>query len=410
MRKLILQVVRYAFDTTTGTWSSTPSVISDAYDVNVGFRVGELNDTFDFKVDNTNNLNINNYNVQDKITIHFLLNGDTYSNSNMIINGMVKEINEVINERGKILEITGVSFGEITTTGLVFATSINKNVMQHLNTCLESIRLRNSNFNIEWDSNNPTVKSDGTSFPALNGGGEVRDYDKSLNKLLEKYLIDEYTEDGNYYWYVSTDNKLVIRKRTITTTSTLTEGTDNIISAKFEVDASKIYNFIVVKCGKDPKGRPISTKYDDPVSRAKYGFKYYMLIDETIASDLLEKERANGSFAQDSNYPNSYPYTVTWKDSTGSAITVNSDTEFTEEFRLEVKRRGKGRGRDYAVNYSEKLIKASIVMVPTNTFTIASMIACTFPSYNISNKNMRCIEIQYSDENTLLILQEEVAS
>lgn len=410
MRYFKLQVIKYSY-LPSETWSLTPEVISDAYDIDVGFRLGELNDTFEFKLSNPNGSNKNTFKVQDRVTVHFLLNGDTYSDSNMLINGIVKGISQTSGEKGEILSISGVSFGEITTTGLVFATSINKNCMEHIDNCRQSIALRNGNFGITWNSGNPSLKSDGvTAFPKL-PTYNTREYDKSFYKILETYLTNEYTDDGNYYWYVNNAKELVIRKRLSTQDTSLIEGTDDILTHKIGVDASKIYNFIVVKCGNDPRGSPMSSRYDDPVSRTQYGFRYYMLIRTDIGTNLLDYERTQGGIPVDKTFPTAYPYTIRgWKDSLGADIVVNSDKEFVEEFRIHAKDVGALAGKNYATMYSSKLHQLTVVLPPTNAYSIGSMIMCNFPSYGLNNILMRVTEITYSDENTMLTLLQEVAT
>lgn len=380
------QVTLYEWDEDTKTWSETPVYLTEAYDVQVSTALGDTRDTFNFKLNNHRNTVIDIIKAQDKITIHSLINGATATDSNLLITGLVKLVSEQVTDKGRILRIEGVSFGEITTTGLVFhntATSHTDNVMTFLRACLNSVALRNTNFNITWSSTNPTLKFntttgayDGSAFPTLNSGNQVREFDKSLAAVLDKYLVDGYTGDGKYYWYVNTSNELVIRKRYVgdTNPTPLIEGS-NIKTLKTGIDVGDVKNYVIVKCGKDLDNRPITTRADDPVSRAKHGFKYYIYVDEQIA----EKIRQTGAYSGDN-----------------------------DAFREAVKADGRKAGQDFIQLHNQGVIKADVIIAPSVTFTIGDKVNLTAPSYNLTNKTLRIKDMTYDIDSTTIGLVEEV--
>lgn len=405
-----VQYLPILYSTTgAGTWSSTPTNLTDAFDCKVSLSIGDLNDTFSFKIPNTDNNAITRFNIQDNINMHLLLDGASAASSNMVINGTIKNISEEFGEKGKVLRIEGKSFGEISTTGIGFVDLTNVNVMQFLDAYRNSIFLRNRNFGISWNADNPSVKSDGLAFSALNGGGKIAEFDKSLNVVLDKYLTNEFTGDGNYYWYINTLKELCIRKQEINPSGVLTEGTD-MVSCRYGVDPNSIYNYVVVKCGYDPNGRPITTRAEDPVSQSIYQLQYYMLVNTKISQDLLESERmTNPSYwSSTSAYPTSYPYTSVWKTVNGATVTSSTNGQYMSNFRVQAKRIGELEGLSFIDGHSGLFKKFTLVLRPTVGYSVGSVLSITSASYNLTNLPMRIEDIDYSDEGTILTLTEKV--
>ena len=156
-----LQILQYPRISSSNTWSSTPNTITKAFDTDCSFELGNGNDAFGFKIANTNNAEISNYNTEDKINIHLLLNGESVSSSNLLFNGVIRKISEQYSEKSKVLSIEGRSFGEIMLNGVAFKDESNVDFMQHLQSCLDSVKYNNTSFSVIWDSNNPTLKKDG---------------------------------------------------------------------------------------------------------------------------------------------------------------------------------------------------------------------------------------------------------
>jgi hypothetical protein len=415
------QIKVYPYIGGTGVWSSSPTTINDAYDTSVSLGIGDTKDVFEFKLPNYRNANIGLYNGQDRVEIYLLINdatADTVNGSNLLMNGVIKKVTEDVNDKGRALRIEGTSFSEIITNALVFydtGTTHTLDVMELLNACLLSIENFDRNFNISWDNTNPTQKYnpvskayDGGAYPLVDNGEQIREYYKSFNSVLDKYLQDSYTGDGRYYYYVRNTTPsnavLSIRKRTADFDAAITEGVD-FYNAKYAIDNSEVRNFIVVKCGYDPANKPITTRYDNIVSRAKHGFKYYMLIDHNIAGELMNKERLlyPSRYTESSNFPNSYAsYTTSW------GVSVSSNETFVSAFIAEAKRLGKDRGKAFSTLYENGLIKVTVETVPTLDYNLGSKYSLTAPSYDLTNKLVRLSDITWSEERTSITFEEEV--
>jgi hypothetical protein len=382
--KFILK--RYA-STGDGVWSGSATTVTDAYDIKTSMAMGTAQDVCSFKVPNGRDRNIANYARQDKIEIYLSKNGAAASSSTLLMVGLIKNITEQVNNKGKYLLIDAVSFSEVATNALVFATtgtSHSMDVMEFLQACLNSVTLRNGNFNVTWKSSNPTQKWNSTAgdytggaFSTINGGDEVREFDKSLMDILDRYLTNEYTGDGKYYWFINKDNELVVNKRIVgNAVGTLVEGVD-FKTGKFTYDIKDVKNYVIVKCGLDI-GNPqaqITTRADDPVSRAKNGFKYYMLIDTQSRATVLAENNYGGTNAG---------------------------------FREAVKAKGRVNGENFIKLYKEGVHTATVSMAPTLNYSIGDSVYITAPSFELSSQKMRVREVIWDIDSTTLVLVEEM--
>jgi hypothetical protein len=314
----------------------------------------------------------------------------------MIINGMVKKVNEDLTNKKNAMRVEGVSFSEVCTTALVFYDpgEATLNVMQYLKDCVTVGIARwfsktgtgaDSPFMIKWNNDNPLLtNSKGLSFPVFTqSGNKRRDYYKSLNKVLDECLTNANTEDGSYFWYVNNAKELCIRKRKSSSPTPYlwTEGVD-FKTGKLQINTESIYNFIVIKCGLDLDGNPISTVHDDAVSRAKNGFRYYMLVDLNITKDLIKSQ----------------------PDITNAELATKARIL------------GKKRGEAYAQLHNGGAFSFQVVTMPTVSYALGDRVNITIPSYpdynksfgaSLKSKLMMVTDIQWTQESTLFTLEEE---
>lgn len=370
-----LQATLYPWNETSQTWDSG-IVVTYAYDIKANQSLGEMNDTWSFKISNVRNIYSDYFTPMDRVEIYELINGASIASSNMIMNGLLKTVTEDITENGKTLRIEGKSFGEMATNAIVFfntPVSHSLNVFQFIEGCLESIKLFDSKFGITG-INYPTLKTSGGAFPILRGGQQIKEFNKSFAYIMKTYLIPDNTGDGLYYWYVDNNKILQIKPRLGTLIKTTwSEGVD-FKTARFRRNTEDIKNFIVVKCGLDKNNDPITTRYDDAASRAKYGFKYYMIVDMSISSKVIA----------------AYP---SWTN---------------DQVRTEAIAQGKEAGRTFANAHNKGLIELSVTMAPTVSYQVGDLIRINAPSYNLSNYSMRIKSIDWDIEGTDITLVEEV--
>lgn len=399
----------YARKATGDGWESTYTTITYAYDIQVDVSLGSNNDVASFRINNVNNNYASTFSAQDKIEIYLSLNGAVASSDNKLMTCIVKNVTEELKSKSMTLKINCKSFDEILTNGLVFASrTSNVDVMEFIEAAIKSVDLRNADFGVSFEAssvNGDGNKRDGTAFPVLNGGNKISEYDKRLGDILEKYLQDDYTEDGRYYYYVDSDKVLHIAPQLGGSVSaTRTEGVD-FKTGKYGVNSDDVKNFIIVKCGFDAYNKAITTRYDDPVSRAKHGFRYHMIIDTKIASDLINSEyTANPSlFNEDSKVPNAYSYTTQW-----GVVCASADV-YNQAIRDKAKEDAVSRAKAYASSHDKGYLMITLVEKPNLSLNIGDKVSFTAASFNISAKELRVKSISYSIKDTTYTLIEEVA-
>ena len=284
-------------NTSDGKWDETPEVLTSYYDVQVNLAMGGGKEGFSFKIPNTRNTKNREVKPLDIIEVYYLINGSSSGSTNFLMSGLVRNISLEKSGNNCFLRVECESFGNLLTQALVFYDpgDTTQNVMQYLKGCLDSVGLRNKNFKVTWSSTNSLVyKSDGvTLLPTFTSStNKKRDYDKSFKKLIDDYLVNDYTSDGGYYWFVNASKELMIRKRTNNETPgdvQLVQGID-FENLKVRTNGDDVKNFIVIKCGKDWNGNPVSARYDDLASRAKHGFKYHLMIDNNLAEEAKKEK------------------------------------------------------------------------------------------------------------------------
>mgnify|MGYP006296786587 CR=1 FL=1 len=257
----------------------------------------------------------------------------TFTTDDLLFEGTVDNATQTLNESGNEVNVSTFNFYEVFFDVETPYYEENLNCIEHARELLNI--LRKSGTIITWDDNNPTLKKDGaTSFPKK---PLALDYTPAF-VILEKLLGEEFTEDGQYYWYLSKDSngqrKLSIRPKDDTLSGTIDES---LPIQNIDIDKGKdgVINYVIYN----------DFTYDAS-SIGKYGWKTHFLIEETgqifAALHVEETNENSGSFTFDSNgnltsnFPGSYPYTFHFD----SSISVSNNSDFNEELRIEALRQG----------------------------------------------------------------------
>jgi len=118
-------------------------------------------------------------------------------------------------------------------------------------------------------------------------------------------------------------------------------GKEDIYKLNIETTDETTYNFIIYNAGKTPRGYEY---LEYALDESQIGKKFKMIFKDfkSISDALYLQERSSSGWGADRNteYPNSYPYTMTFRTTGGNEIIVNDDTQFHIEFQSELKRRG----------------------------------------------------------------------
>lgn len=290
-------------------WGSSET-LSSYHDVILSVGLGEKKDTFQFKVTNTNDDFTDYFSINDKITFGRALNSTSVAGSDTLMVGVLNKVpvNETYNKNSMVL--SGVNFSETTANAIVFIDSYGQTIPNMLTSAVNSVALFNDNFKVTWHSSNPSLKQDGSAFPDV----DEKFFYKPLKTIIEKYSTNDGTTDGNYYWYIDKDNKLVWRPRSGSVSYTFNYITDTFKEFKSSKDTNNVKNYVIVKGGQSPKGKGIQLYVPDWTSIAKHGMKYYYMTDLANKAETVVDADKN-AYGVDDMSSASYPLTPSWSSS-----------------------------------------------------------------------------------------------
>lgn len=398
-------------DSGEGSWSDDAQVIDQFFGKIIRKASGNKKDTFKFNILNSYNKLYSSgavFEKGDRIKIYQSANKETFGTEDMLIDGVITSIKND-NSTTKILTLNGFSRTEQFLEGVTFVTnSIEQSPATILQEALNFHNRNNKNFTITWADGtgtapaNPSTKEDLSAFPTY----LVEDFYKPMFQLFEKYSSNQYTEDGQYYYYVNDDNELVWDKKKSTSDGTLTEDECEVVNINDNSDT--VINSIVINCGRAPDGSPVRAYYYDHSSRAKNGAKWkYMTMQNNTVNDLINAEKTENGIGFDVakyNYPqgSEYPFTTRW------GVTVSSDSDWNTAIKTKAKDEGLKYGKSYADGINQSRLSVTAQLQFTTNYSLMQVLSCTFPSHGVTGKNLRITDIQYTDYNTILTLLEDI--
>lgn len=401
------------------TWSTTATEVTSFHQPFVRVKLGEGRDTFEYKHNDPFGTYDGFYVPGSKLVMSRNINSTSIAGSDTVITGVIQDVPIDDQTARHTKRVSGYNFSEALMNALVFSDfSTGFTIPQAIEAAINSVRLYNNNFQITWASSiNDSVKSDGSSFPTI----YEKWYNKSLLELLEKYSSNEYTQDGSYYWYITADNQFVWKRREDLNIDTFNPSIDSHRGYKTKKDIKEVKNWVIVKGGNDPKGNPIQVRVDNPASRAKHGFKPYIITEYTsYANNKMEQDKS--SFADNSRYPSSYPYVTKWTATqndtsetphltAGSTVSVANDAEYNSVIRRETKNFLRRQGQSFInARKNGKFILEINVKPGDYNWSLGDVINVTFHREGLVSKPMRVEEIMYGVVEDSFTLVETVGS
>jgi hypothetical protein len=414
------KIVHYPSNTNGIGWQSTGTEITDVYNVDIQVARGDKKDTFKFTVDNSYGRFNNFFKPNDKVEIFRVLNTTVIGSNDIIMSGVVRDIPTESSGKKDEISISGYNFSEAASTGIVFIDPRDKDPMEIIQMALTSLEVENTNFKITWDSvNNPVVKSDNiTPFPKIT----QKYFYKPLSKVLDDMTSGAYTADGEYTWWIDKNNKLQVRSVSGGSFFEYNSSTDiETVSIKEKRDTSKVKNFIILKGGTSPDGKPIQVVMRDYTSISKNGMKFQFGVSSARYAESLNQQDVGGQTSTN-RFPTSYPFTTTWAASftevvegvsvtANSTITVNNNTQYNAVVKKEAETRLRNDAR--AVIDNTKYGKLQVDIGSTagkRSWTLGDRVSVTIPRLGISNKILRVSEIQFGTVQDNFSLEEDVGT
>lgn len=383
-----------------GLWDEANMVVlTDFRMPNIMMKTGDGKDSFSLKIDNFSGRYNNYFQERDRIKLFIIKNNSVgFTTSDMVLDGSISNIKQDVTTNSSQINIDGYNFTEALFGALVFIDSEGLTIDQTLKQGVEQIGGLSQLYTISWAATNPTKRSDGTDFPLVG----KRYYYVTFNKVVEDLSASTKTGDGNYIWYVDSNNVVHWVKRTATVVDTFDANTDNYTSLNIGKDTSGVKNFIIVKGGYDAKDKPIQTRYVNYASVAKNGYKYYFLIDDTRLAENTEERDASSlgvSRMRDYTWGSFKPL---W-----STVTYNNLNTYNDALRVHIKEQLKEVGKRYAELYEFGTLKININIKPLErTWKLGNTISCNIPQLSDVPINLLVEEIQYTNEMFSYVLKE----
>lgn len=399
-----------------GTHSTTAINIDSAYDISFRTNIGDGKDSFQFKVKNFGNKYDDYFQIGDRVSIYRKVDSSTIASSDILVNGTITEIPIDEDSSRNHVVIKGNNYTETLMQALAFVSAEGLTIPQFFQQALNSVNANNPNFQVTWASSNPSTKQDGSAFPTVN---ETWNY-KSILMLLEKYSSKKYTEDGNYYFYVNTDNELVWKPRNQTPVGSYSASTGYHKMIKVRRDKKGVVTFVIAKGQRTPSGLPISTFVQNSPAMAKHGFKPYLMISQANYVDNLTQLDRNtypSSFDEGDTNPNTYNFTTAWNSlvtatsptmTPGNPVTVSNDKEYNIAIRNQVKYLLKQDAQTIIDLNKNGKLQVQLDFSPGAVgWGLGDVITVTIPEAGKSNEFMRVAEVNYGQSTDSFVLEED---
>lgn len=324
----------------------------------------------------------------------------TFTTDDLLFEGTIDSVKQSLSSSGNIITLETFNFYEVFFDVEIPYYEENFTFVEHLQNLITE--LKKAGTVIEWDSANPVLKRDGsTSFPKKTLS---LDYTPAF-VIVEKLCSTEFTEDGQYYWYLSKSTngqrKFSVRAKDSTVSGTI-DDTYPINNVSIDKGKDAVINFIIYNVGTDLYNNTVEDVTFSSSSIGKYGWKTHYLIEETgtIFSSLhTEEVKANpGSFTFDGNnnltsvFPSSYPYTFKFD----SSITVSSDADFNEQLRIKALEVGLNIASEYLSNTEASQYIVNLNMPFRTDISVGGLYNITLGKIRQFDKQLRVKQITYS--------------
>jgi len=320
-----------------GSYSTTAVELDEIISISLNFKLGTSADGFSFSFVNYNNLLFEQIKIDDKLKFYGTLDGTTYV---LLFDGIVNEKTNTGSINNKLISVTGLNLLEKFFNSLVSTTgeSVQRIASYWVQNIIQQVNgfnsLGNTNRKIYYtstagttDPNDPLgrVYTDATINQTTTNIEFTRSLEKAF-KLIEELSSNDFTGNGQYYFYLDEYNYFHWKPKTTTVDSELDWGTE-IVSHRTKKGMYDVVNYIIMNCGKSPWGANI-LNFDYRVeSINKFGWKVKLLTKESIAGNMMTEERKKvNAWTDGESFPDSYDYVTTWGD------TVSSDSEYNTSF------------------------------------------------------------------------------
>jgi hypothetical protein len=414
MKHTAVKVLHYA-KTSDNSWSTSSTEIVNIIDSQTDVNIQVKSDAFQMQLNLEPSINSSSFGFDDKILlfakqysasddlVEIDTNNTTVFDSTFVFSGIINQWERNVAEDGSIqLTLQGVNVSERLLKTVLPATylktgSINT-VPLIIQNLLGLVADKAAGKTITWDTGNPSLKSTGAAFPAI----DYAFLDKTVYQMISDLSQDKYTGDGAYYYYIKSESsgeKFVWRKRTqdYVAGNILREGTDFKLG-KVQYGIWDSVNYLIIYCGSDPRGNGIKTYAMDTLSVGSLGMRP-KIITLSIAEAVHKVEQGGHptGFSTTTRFPLSYPYTTTY-----DGTSIANDTEYVSWFRGVVRPLAKSEGLKIIQKYKYARYKVTAnCFEGRNSLVLGTVYALHAPSTNWDEnlstmQKLRLIDVQHT--------------
>lgn len=429
------EVRRYK-KTSDGIWSSSyDSLFISGLDVSESLEANR--DMFNLRVNNQNKMYSNFFGIDDRVII-YLYRNTLVPASDLVFDGTVMEISWDLESSGRRLTVRGSNRTHELLSSLILYVQVNNNtkvyeaiqaIIDQVNNNNQATASNNSQRFISYDSSSVVqVNSTGAAFTNKNFNITY----KTAYDAISQLSTNEYTDDGDYIFYIDGTNKFhwTYKPSTIPSSTTFSEGVN---CEQIQVQKGKwaVYNSVIADVGKDCYDHGNHLVQINPASVLSLGAKWKFLDLSSISKNLIEKQfladtskwnttQDGSSVVRKENFPKgaSYPFTMTFKEidsngqELGSSWSVSSDAQFNNAIRVRSRFDGRKRAIDFLRLKSEANYRASLRINGTLTYDQGNIATLTSPTANVTDLQIRIKQITHRFDNagwvTSVDLEEDV--
>lgn len=477
-----IQIVWYKKTSATGdppTWEAVGTNITDFMDLKEDESIPESNqtktDTFSFKFHNVDTNGdgfgeISQIKYDDLIEVKFRRDGS--GSFVQVMSGKITSFSQEINPEDRVITINGINRTQ-SLLRTVFALDLenskppmmvasilaeanemnvtagvpNKIKYVYYNENLSQYEDQDGTVKAEEDVTIQRKKSDGSEFEVV---GNFNSWYEQAVTQVQKLSSADLTKDGNYIFYIDSQNNAYWKSKETVISGLLKEGSD-FTAASLKYDSSKIVNFYIIHCGTSPYSYGILWFASNDESIAAHGLSGKFLDRTSVADNIMKLERnSNPSDFTSDSYPfptagalaGGYtmffangtnvvrsPFTVDgiWYSPTGNdgnngstvalakkTIIVNSTAKYNEAIVKQSKMVGASEARPLLDAFGEASWSASLTLNGTTAYNKGELInleAASMGWIGASIKELQITEVghTFSKEgwNTTLYLEEQ---
>jgi len=405
-------------------WDSTPIVFENITNFKISFSLDkkdtcnvDLHSSFDY----TNNEQIfGDIDYDDYVQIYAWNHSGDYTSDDLIFSGLVQKLPRKLDYSTGSVSFTLISKAEAlfdVVIPVVYTT--NKKFYEIVQVILNTLNnyaqaSAGDKRYLSLHPSNPTTKQDGSDFPTISRFiyGRQKAYD-----LINKLMTNQYTEDGDYFWYVDLDNRLVYQPRSIDVDGILDISEVYSYNVNYDMD---IVNYLVIDIGYDCFGVGRNVFIWDSASLAKYGSKMKYIFDFRNTIELVIENEFRAKYAVDSsawevdannrrvsNFPTdsalSAGYTFETITDGATPITVYNKQDFNEKIVEAAEQIGKAIGMRILQRGANPKLNLTVTLPFTTSYTVGNLLQIGW----LNNKRLRIYEVVYMPHRTQLKLKED---